>query len=286
MNLQEQLDSVRHNASGDIRFWLLLNPNPRLQRDLYELAKNSYYQPIFTETSMAPLLELSPWLVEMDEKGRLSEMYQRNAEQRDSWQGIVIAAPQSCPPEALKDHLLSRMRVQYGDQQKGILHYQLPAVLHYLITEAKADADHWLGLLEAAIWYRPEYAIGTETGWCSYQRQGEAESSSEVEGYPLTEQQQQAFRYQALDKQLLTYLENLSAARELHISVPVQRIIMQLAEREQIAEPQIIKLLQLAMEADPDALLAIRGHCAQLPAAELELQLQRVQQNIDREIIA
>jgi hypothetical protein len=177
-------------------------------RDLYTNT-DTYRAPLFETTQLESLRHASPWLCEIKEHSAILKMFEQNAKAKTGWQGILMYAPTEVSFSQLITLLRNRLFVKFGNEQKGVLHYQLPAVAHYLLSESsRADTLEWMNCISAIIWYSPLAGIQDEIVW-RVQTNQTAENHLQVEAnsqdYALSKTQQAALNIGPIDQLILDW---------------------------------------------------------------------------------
>lgn len=219
MNLTNLITGLKKDIDSDQRLYLLAGPHKEMLRDLY-VNTDTYRAPLFETTPLESLSHASPWLCEVKEHSAILKMFEQNAEAKTGWQGILLYAPAEVSFSQLITLLRHRLFVKFGNEQKGVLHYQLPAVAHYLLSESSAaDTLEWMNCISAIIWYSPLAAIQDEAFW-KVQTNQTAKDHSQAEAnsqdYALTQTQQTALNIGPIDQLILNW--HASKQIELNLS--------------------------------------------------------------------
>ena len=208
MTLLHQLNQIKADLEQPHQLYLLANPNAGMLKDLYLLSNNEYKAALFENTRLANLKDNSPWIAEINEQSPLLKLFEKNALINKGWQGILIYVPISVSFNQLRKQLRHRLFINYGDQQKGVLHFQLPHVIHYLLTETpKPEADAWMGNITTAIWRSPLSSLIEGCIWQAITKKANSEPTELAEDYSLSPKQEQAFVLQQLDQYIITWAE-------------------------------------------------------------------------------
>ncbi|MCV6612315.1 MAG: DUF4123 domain-containing protein [Amphritea sp.] len=219
MNLTNLITQLKKDNDSSQRLYLLAGPHKEMLRDLY-VNTDTYRAPLFETTPLESLIHASPWLCEVKEHSAILKMFEQNAEAKTGWQGILIYAPAEVSFSQLITLLRHRLFVKFGNEQKGVLHYQLPAVAHYLLSESSAaDTLEWMNCISAIIWHSPLAGIQDEASW-KVQTNQTAKDHSQAEAnsqdYALTQTQQAALNIGPIDQLILNW--HASKQIELNLS--------------------------------------------------------------------
>lgn len=218
MKLNDLITRLKTDIDSSQRLYLLASPHKEMLRDLYSNT-DTYRAPLFETTQLETLSHASPWLCEIKEHSAILKMFEHNAETNTGWQGILMYAPAEVSFSRLITLLRNRLFVKFGNEQKGVLHYQLPAVAHYLLSESsKADTLEWMNCISAIIWYSPLAGIQNEIAW-RVQTNQTAETHLQVKSnsqdYALTQTQQAALNIGPIDQLIL----NWQKSEQVHLNL-------------------------------------------------------------------
>ncbi|WP_292953100.1 MULTISPECIES: DUF4123 domain-containing protein [unclassified Neptuniibacter] len=206
MTLTHDLNRIKADLEHPHRLYLISNPSSGMLKDIYLFSNNEYRAALFDNTRLANLKDNSPWITEIDEQSPLLKHFEKNALNDTGWQGILIYIPTSVSFNQLLKQLRHRLFINYGDQQKGVLHFQLPQVLHYLLKETpQSEAESWLGNITASIWKSPLSSLSEGSVWQSISKEASSEPTELTEDYSLSPKQEQAFVLQQLDQYILAW---------------------------------------------------------------------------------
>lgn len=210
MKLTECINRLISGSDVPLRLYLIASPHKTMLRDI-STGTNGYRVSLFDTTQLASLNHASPWLCEVAVDSLLLQKFNENARKQTNWQGILLLIPETLSFSELTAQLRNRLLVQFGDHQQGVLHYQLPNVIHYLLSEApEQDTRHWMDAIKAVIWHSPLASVTGAAVWQTAvnSEHSEAPVLSDNTHYTLSEAQQSALKTGPIDQRILEWLSN------------------------------------------------------------------------------
>ncbi|WP_415884439.1 DUF4123 domain-containing protein [Neptuniibacter sp. QD34_54] len=255
MKLNNLITRLKTDIESSQRLYLLASPHKEMLRDLYANT-DTYRAPLFETTPLESLSHASPWLCEIKEQSAILKVFEHNAETKTGWQGILIYAPVEVSFSQLITLLRNRLFVQFGNEQKGVLHYQLPAVAHYLLSESsKADTLEWMNCISAIIWYSPLANIQDEIAW-RVQTNEAADNQLEVvntnQDYALTETQLAALKIGPIDQMILNWQSSDEIELNLSEFKNIRALTIQAETLDMFNNTEMTHLFFQAINQHPD----------------------------------
>ncbi|WP_415891251.1 DUF4123 domain-containing protein [Neptuniibacter sp. SY11_33] len=281
MKLNNLITRLKTDIDSSQRLNLLASPHKEMLRDLYANT-DTYRAPLFETTPLESLSHASPWLCEIKEQSAILKVFEHNAETKTGWQGILIYAPTEVSFSQLITLLRNRLFVKFGNEQKGVLHYQLPAVAHYLLSESsKADTLEWMNCISAIIWHSPLANIQDEIAW-RVQTNEAADNQLQVvntnQDYALTETQQSALKIGPIDQLIL----NWQSSDEIELSLSefknIRALTIQAETLDMFNNTEMTHLFFHAINQHPDHAKKLLAQLKKLDKTQRLSLLERMQQ--------
>ncbi|WP_415897761.1 DUF4123 domain-containing protein [Neptuniibacter sp. QD57_21] len=281
MKLNNLITRLKTDIDSSQRLYLLASPHKEMLRDLYANT-DTYRAPLFETTPLESLSHASPWLCEIKEQSAILKVFEHNTETKTGWQGILIYAPTEVSFSQLITLLRNRLFVKFGNEQKGVLHYQLPAVAHYLLSESsKADTLEWMNCISAIIWHSPLANIQDEIAW-RVQTNEAADNQLQVvntnQDYALTETQQSALKIGPIDQLIL----NWQTSDEIELSLSefknIRALTIQAETLDMFNNTEMTHLFFQAINQHPDHAKKLLAQLKKLDNPQRLSLLERMQQ--------
>ncbi|WP_299492706.1 DUF4123 domain-containing protein [uncultured Shewanella sp.] len=204
--------------------------HPELAKAVYTYAGHADIAPLYIDTSLADLMEQSPYVVNIFQDDPLFEIFQSNAQKwsiasstgshRSPWSGIIVSVRASVSFEMLLTYLRHRVLIQFSGKRKGVFHFQNPNIARYFFGEAQLkDTQEWMGPLLYLHWYEQWRSDAGETQgqWRqvansepNYDLCLDMDTSDNQAHFPLwqlRESQQQALELQFDDKNIVRFFK-------------------------------------------------------------------------------
>lgn len=281
MKLNNLMTRLKTDIDSSQRLYLLASPHKEMLRDIYANT-DTYRAPLFATTALESLSHASPWLCEIKEQSAILKLFEQNAETKTGWQGILIYAPAVVSFSQLITLLRNRLFVKFGNEQKGVLHYQLPAVAHYLLSESsKTDTLEWMNCISAIIWYSPLASIQDELAW-RVQTNETADNHLQVENinqdYALTETQQAALKIGPIDQLILNWQSSDEIELNLSEFKNIRALTIQAETLDMFNNTEMTHLFFHAVNQHPDHAEKLLAQLKKLDTPQRLSLLERMQQ--------
>lgn len=281
MKLNDLITRLKTDIDSSQRLYLLASPHKEMLRDLYTNT-DTYRAPLFEKTHLESLSHASPWLCEIKEHSAIQKMFEQNAKAKTGWQGILIYAPAEVSFSRLITLLRNRLFVKFGNEQKGVLHYQLPAVAHYLLSESsKADTLEWMNCISAIIWHSPLAGIQDEAAW-RVQTNQTTENHLRVEAnsqdYALTQTQQAALKIGPIDQLILNWQKSEQVQLDLSEFKNIRAQMLQAEALKLFNNSKMTHLFFQAVYQHPDQADKLLAQLKKLDDPQRLSLLERMQQ--------
>ncbi|MCL1122973.1 DUF4123 domain-containing protein [Shewanella surugensis] len=235
MSIENSLMLPTKDSDGImLSHYLVAHAHPELAREIYTYAGDADIAPLYIDTSLASLIEQSPYVVSIFQNDPLFEVYQENAQQhhvhndkstkseKAPWSGIIVSVRATVSFEMVLAYLRHRVLIQFSGKRKGVFHFQNPKIARYFFGEAQLkDTQEWMGPLLYLHWYEQWHCgAGDPQGqWRqvenpepTYELFSQAQSSGGDEAsyesmplWQLRESQQQALELQFDDKNIVRF---------------------------------------------------------------------------------
>ena len=281
MKLNNLITRLKTDRPSAQQLYLLASPHKEMLRDIYEHT-DTYRAPLFATTPLESLSHASPWLCEIKEQSAILKLFEQNAETKTGWQGILIYAPAEVSFSQLVTLLRNRLFVQFGNEQKGVLHYQLPAVAHYLLSESsQADSLEWMNCISAIIWYSPLASIQDEVTW-RVQTNETADNHLQVvntnQDYALTETQQAALKIGPIDQLILNWQTRDQIELSLSEFKDIRALTIQAETLDMFNNTEMTHLFFQTIYLHPDHAETLLAELKKLAPPQRLSLLERMQQ--------
>lgn len=211
-----QLSSFNY-FSDDRHFYLLTHYAAGGQQQIYQYAANKSLEFLYIETALKDMLEYSPVLIKVDESDPILERFIENNQNQQDWSGILISVAAQTTLLELIAHLRNRMNISFGTQRKGLLHFQNPFVLSYLLAESNSeDNANWLGMIKSMECYDHRFS-SAQKQWLLFDNE-HANRANLTPEWLLTISQQHALELMFDDKQIQQCFDLLND-KNMHFDV-------------------------------------------------------------------